>query len=517
MQTTEQLSNNVTRAASPITTTDAVKPTEPAQLAVALRKELPTSMRVLGEAWLPELYEKELVSWNKDVIHRPAVIVQPETTADVCAAVKAAVKHQARLVIAGGRHGHDCLANDAMVVDMSHMKAVTVDADAKLVTVEGGCKLGDMDQACKPYGLAAVTGTNPDTGVVGLSTAGGGGYLGRQFGMAVDNFHSAEIVLASGEAVVACAGGENSDLLWAIAGAGSNFGIVTKLTMKLHPVDRVFGGMVINVAPSTSRAKKVVGEWRDWIIDAPRSVMSMAVLPCGAPVVPMAVTELSPDVVPQQANAKCSAHTLPSLKDKFGGFLTKLTGGKLPIGKCFGSVLSIKQLKPMQYHTELQPQLEAVQASGHYYDASCVVPELSDEVIATLVEYTRVKHVNSDASIIVFPLGGAISDAPIESTAFWGAGRPARGFWIIIEGKWQPTAKAGAGREAVVEWVKALRTALAAFNVGDTAHTLDGNMEAQLSGVDAVFGPNYERVRQVKAKYDPTNVFKCNRNIEPAA
>jgi len=280
--TPQQLSNNVTRAASPIH--DERTPTKPELLAVALRSELPTSMRVLGEAWLPEAYEKELVSWNKDVVHRPAVIVQPESTSDVVAAVKAAVSHKVRLVIAGGRHGHDCLADGAMVVDMSRMKAVAVDADAKLVTVEGGCKLGDMDLACKPFGLAAVTGTNPDTGVIGLSTAGGGGYLSRQYGMAVDNFHSAEVVLASGQ-VVTASHEENSDLLWALGGAGSNFGIVTKLTMRLHPVDRVFGGMVINLAPSTSRAQAVISEWRDWIIDAPRSVMSMAVLPCGAPVV----------------------------------------------------------------------------------------------------------------------------------------------------------------------------------------------------------------------------------------
>jgi len=521
MQSTkdEQLSNNVTRASSPITTTGSdakMIPTETSSLAVIMRKELPTSTTVLGATWLPELYRKELISWNKDVVHEPAVIVQPESTADVCAAVKAAVKHGARLVIAGGRHGHDCLADDAMVIDLSRMKAVTVDAEAKLVTVEGGARLGDMDRACQPYGLAAVTGTNPDTGVVGLSTAGGGGYLSRQYGMACDNFHSAEVVLANGESVVA-SHTQNSDLLWALAGSGSNCGIVTKLTMRLHPVDHVFGGLVINVAPSASRAQAVLADWRDWIIDADRSVMSMAVLPCGAPVVPMAVCELSPLAVPQEAEGAppITADSLPSLREKLGGSLTKLSRGKLPLGKCFGSIASIKQLKRMRYHTDLQPQLEAMQASGHYYDASCVVPELSEGVIATLVEFTRKRHVNSDASIIIFPLGGAIADAPTESTAFWGAGRPKDGFWIIIEGKWQPSAAEGAGRAAVVGWVKALRAALSAFNVGDTAHTLDGNMEAELSGVAAIFGPNYERVKQVKTKYDPTNVFRCNRNIAP--
>ena len=105
---------------------------------------------------------------------------------------------------------------------------------------------------------------------------------------------------------------EHKDLLWGLQGAGSNFGIVTKLTMKLHPVDKVYGGMVINVAPSEARCKKVLTNWRDWILDAPRSVMSMAVLPCGAPVVPMAVCELDQVTVPQEAKAKCTANKLPS-------------------------------------------------------------------------------------------------------------------------------------------------------------------------------------------------------------
>merc|ERR1719271_2377168 len=133
-----------------------------------------------------------------------------------------------------------------MVLDMSKMKRVTVDAERRLVTVEGGCKLGDMDKACQPHGLACVTGTNPDTGVVGLSTAGGGGYLSRLHGMAVDNFVSATVVLASGEAVVATKENEHADLLWGLSGAGGTFGVVTSLTMRAHVVDHVFGGTIIN-------------------------------------------------------------------------------------------------------------------------------------------------------------------------------------------------------------------------------------------------------------------------------
>ena len=226
----------------------------------------------------------------------------------------------------------------------------------------------------------------------------------------------------------------------------------------------------------------------------------------------MALVELDQISVPQAPEAKCAISTLPNLKGALDGPLTRLTGA---IGQSFGAPLSIKPLKKMQYHSELQPQLEAHQAAGHYYDASCLVPELSGEVIDTLIDFTRSRNVNNEASIIIFPCGGAISDAPTDSTSYWGGGRKAKQFWIIIEGKWTPDTESAtdAKRDAVVGWVKDLRSALAAFDVSDTAHTLDGNMEDHLSGIAAIYGPNYDKVRKVKAKYDPTNFWRCNRNI----
>jgi|AntRauTorckE5430_2_1112549.scaffolds.fasta_scaffold01947_3 FAD/FMN-containing dehydrogenase len=448
-------------------------------------------------------YKANITSWNHDVPGKPTVLVQPTTTADVCASVKVVAKLGAKIVIAGGRHGKNCLETNAIVIDMSLMKAVKVNTVEKLVTVEGGCKLGDMDVVCKPYSLACVTGTNPDTGVVGLSVAGGGGYLSRLHGMAVDNFVSAEVVLASGEAVMCFKDtGENTDLLWGLQGAGSNFGIVTKLTMKAHPVDMVYGGVCVNIAPSTKRARTVLNNWQEWITkEAPRSVYSLAVLPCGAPVVPVVVVELDMAVVPQGPKAKCSLKSIPSLKKPFGGFRG-----------AFGSLASIKLLKRRQYHTQMQPLLMAMQEPGHYYEASCVVPDLTPEVIETLVEFTRVKNPNSIAAVLIFPMNACMTDVPAESTSFWGGGRQKDGFWIIIEGKFKPDKK-GKNREAAVLWVKDLRNALSKFNVSDTAHTLDGNMESDIAALTAIFGENLPRLREVKAKYDPANFWKCNRNV----
>lgn len=487
----DALSNNPTRAASPAA--DAI-----AAVRAAITGKVSFLTAADGDA-----FNSEVTSWNADVAkHTPNTIVQPKTTWEVGLTVAAANSSGAHLVIAGGRHGHDCLAQGALVLDMSKMKAVKVDTDLQLVTVEGGCKLGDMDKACQPYGLGCVTGTNPDTGVVGLSTAGGGGYLTRQHGMAVDNFVAVTVVLASGEAVTATKDNEHADLLWGVSGAGSNFGVITTLTMKAHPVGHVYGGVLINTALTKAGADGILANWRDWIMVQPHSVMSMAVLPCGAPVVPMVLAETDKAIVPQgPEGAKVGLRQIPSF---------------CSLGRvgAFGSYLSVKQMKRLSYHSELQPLLEAMQVSGHYYDASCLVPELSAEVIATLTDFTRTQPVNKIASIVIFPMGGAVSDVACDATSFYGGGRLASAFWIIIEGKFEADAD-GTNRESIVDWVKRLRAALAKFDVSDTAHTLDGNMESELAGARAIFGPNLEKLRKVKAKYDPTNFFQCNRNITP--
>jgi len=495
--------------------------------AATIRKELERlgcDATVIG----PEdvaVYKANTTSWNRDVPGAPAALIQPKTTADVCAAVKAVTNLRGTLVIAGGRHGKDCLQTNAITIDMSLMKKVEVtmnvssgDETMNLVTVEGGCKLGEMDRACKPYKIACVTGANNDTGVVGLSTLGGGGYLSRWYGLAVDNFVSAEVVLASGEAVLATkddkdGNNKHADLLWGLQGAGSNFGIVTKLTMKAHKIDMVFGGSCVNVAPSPVRARTVLENWHEWITsnDTPRSVYSAAVLPCGAPVVPIIAMELDPAVVPQGKGGRCSLKNIPSLQKPFG------SKGFCRGGGAFGSVVSIKDMKLRQYHSQMQTLLTNVQAPCHCYQCSCYVPSLSPEVIHTLVEFTKVKNSNNLAVVLIFPMNGRVSDPPTHSTSFWGGGRQTQGFWIIIEGKYKPD-KTGKNRAAVVQWVKDLRKALNKFHVSDTAHTLHGNMEdSNGSAIQAIFGDNLERLREVKARYDPNNFWKCNRNVTPTA
>mmetsp|Transcript_20065 Transcript_20065/g.59917 ORF Transcript_20065/g.59917 Transcript_20065/m.59917 type:complete len:288 (+) Transcript_20065:451-1314(+) len=267
----------------------------------------------------------------------------------------------------------------------------------------GGARLGDMDKVCQQHGVACVTGTNPDTGVVGLSTHGGAGYLSRQYGLAADNFVAAEVVTASGAIVHATPANEHKDLLWAVAGGGSNFGVITALTMKAHPMDHVYGGLVINVAPTVAMATRVVRTWRDWMPTQPRTVSVMCVLPCGAPVVPMAVVESDQALVPQAAGAKASLSCSPALQQAFGSGCG-----------AFGACVSVKMLGRKQYHTELQPQLEAMQAEGHHYMSSVNVPHLTDTMVDALVAAARIDHPGG-GEIILFSLTGAVADAKVRA------------------------------------------------------------------------------------------------------
>jgi FAD/FMN-containing dehydrogenase len=193
---------------------------------------------VRGTVLLPgnDGYEEARKIWNATIDKHPAIIVRCAGTQDVVHAVNFARMTGMPLSIRGG--GHNIAGNalcDGMVIDLSGMKAVTVDPDARLATVEGGALLSDLDAATQKHGLATPVGVNSTTGIAGLTLGGGFGWLSRKYGMTVDNLDSAEVVTAAGEIVRASAT-ENPDLFWALRGGSGNFGVVTRFTFRLHPV-----------------------------------------------------------------------------------------------------------------------------------------------------------------------------------------------------------------------------------------------------------------------------------------
>ncbi|CAM9169939.1 unnamed protein product [Chrysoparadoxa australica] len=464
-----------------------------------------------GALLLPgtEEYESERHKvWNKDSIGRPRAIAQPATVDGVVACILYAKEHEGvALVIAGGRHGCFTMMDNAFVLCMSRMRGVTVDPDAREVTVEGGCKIGDMDEACAPYGLACVTGTNPDTGVVGLSVAGGVGYLSKLHGLAIDNFVSAEMVLPDGR-VISVTDETEPELFWAIRGAGTNFGVITKLTMKAHEVSTAYGvGMMINVVPFQSTARKVLTAWRDWISTQPNHIVSYAALPCGAPVLPLVCHRHQQQHQQQR----------PNLANAASGRFFAFTNLVFPFLCGFGALFALKMFKKMEYQ-DLQKQLEKHQASGHYFMGSAMLKELPDEAIDTFIKFQREKNVNSCAAVLIFPMGGKIGAPPLLSTAY----RPRNAkYFVVIEGQFKPGSDKR--RREVMQWAHALKAALNPFTDGDACHDLQVNIgevddaterNGMLAHVER-FISDVPRAVAVKKHYDSKNMFSMNRNILP--
>ena len=221
--------------------------------------------------------DEAVLVWNGMVATVPALVHQPTSAHDVAAAVGFARDHGLLLSIKGGGHNiaGTCIAERGLTLDMSRLRDVTVDPDAKLAHVGPGCLLRDVDQATQEHRLATVLGFVSETGVAGLTLGGGFGYLTRRFGYAVDNLQEVEIVTADGE-IRAANCDENTDLFWALRGGGGNFGVVTRFTFRVHEVGpTVTGGLIVW---SAERAEDVLATYRDLTESAPRELTAAAVV-----------------------------------------------------------------------------------------------------------------------------------------------------------------------------------------------------------------------------------------------
>ena len=232
-----------------------------------------------GEVLLPsdDGYESARKIWNATIDKHPALIVRCTTTSDVVHAVNFARDNGLLLAVRGGGHNiaGNALCDDGIVIDLSQMKAASVDPGARRVTIEGGATLADLDAATQAHGLATPVGINSTTGVAGLTLGGGFGWLSRKYGMTVDNLESAEVVTAAGEVVRASAT-EHPDLFWALRGGGGNFGVVTRFEFRLHPVGPdVLSGLIVY---PISAAKSVLQQYREFVAKAPDDLSVWTVL-----------------------------------------------------------------------------------------------------------------------------------------------------------------------------------------------------------------------------------------------
>ncbi len=427
--------------------------------------------------------------WNAMVKKQPALVVRPRSTQAVVDTVGFVRDNHLQLSIKGGGHNIAGLAlsDGGVMLDMSAMRQVDVDVDAKLARVGPGCTLGDVDKATQQHGLATTLGFVSATGVAGLTLGGGFGYLTRRFGWTVDDLEEVEIVTADGT-VRRASRTENDDLFWALRGGGGNFGIVTEFVFRLHPVGpQITAGLI---AWPASEADAVLALYRRIAESAPRELTAV-VLRRNAPPAPW---------VPE------TAHGTPMIAIVVchAGSPEQAASDLAPI-KSHGEPLA--DLIQVKDYVAQQSMLDATQPKGmHYYWKSEFVAGLGDDLFEA---YNRqFEGLKAPANqIVLFQVGGALGEHPEDDGA---VGNRDAAYACVIQAMWKGDDDAVG--EANRDWVRNAWQALKPFSTGGNYvnfQTADETAER----TEESYRENYDRLRAVKANYDPSNLFRVNRNI----
>ena len=444
-----------------------------------------------GEVVSPgdEAYDDARKIWNAMIDKHPALIVRCITTSDVVLAVNFARDNELLLAVRGGGHNiaGSAMCDDGIVIDLSQMKAASVDPVARRVTIEGGATLADLDASTQAHGLATPLGINSTTGVAGLTLGGGFGWLSRKHGMTIDNLESAEVVTAAGE-VVRASNTEHPDLFWALRGGSGNFGVVTHFEFRLHPVGPdVLSGLIVY---PISAAKSVLRQYREFLAQAPDALSVWAVLRQAPP--------------------------LPFLPEEVHGTgmitLALLYAGDPKLGEPL--IDPLREFgTPLGEHVGVQPYIAWQQAfdplltpGARNYWKSHNFSTLQDGLFDAVIE--SIENLPSPQCEIFFgAIGGATTRPAPESAAY--AHRDAQ-FVMNVHGRWQEQAD----DERCIGWAREFFKASAPFASGGVYVNFLTADEGDR--VRSAYGPNYDRLAQVKRTYDPDNLFRTNQNIQPA-
>jgi FAD/FMN-containing dehydrogenase len=445
---------------------------------------------VAGEVVLPgdAEYEAARRVHNHMIDAHPTAVVRCAGPADVQAAVRHARDRGLELAVRGGAHSVPGFGTTegGLVVDLAPMCSVQVDVAGRRARVGGGATWGMVNEATAAQGLATTGGIISTTGVGGLTLGGGIGYLARAHGLSCDNLVSAEVVLADGRLVTASETG-HADLFWALRGGGGNFGVVTSFELALHPVGEIYGGLMLF---EVEDAAAVLRAYREFIADAPREYGGFP----GwhqAPPLPF----VPENRVGQPFLALVSCWTGDHAE-----------GARVLQGFRDVAAPTAEHVGPMPYPA-LNSAFDALVPPGlqHYWKA-VFVKEITDEAIAAHLEHgPRVPAVNS--TMHLYPINGACHDVPEGATAF---GHRDASFACVIAGMWPDPAD----NEANTRWVKDYYAALAPHSeAGGYVNFASADDQQR---VRENFGPSYDRLAQVKATYDPHNLFHLNQNVQPA-
>jgi FAD/FMN-containing dehydrogenase len=445
--------------------------------------------RVRGPILRPEDpgFDEARSVWNAMIDRRPALIVRCLGTADVIAGVNAAREHGLPLSIKGGGHNIAGLAvcEGGLMLDMSLMRGVWVNPSERLARAQAGSLLGDVDSETQVHGLAAVLGFVSATGCAGLTLGGGFGYLTRRFGWTTDNLVSVDLVTAAGRPLRASAR-ENSDLFWGLCGGGGNFGVATSFEYALHPVgpDVVAGAM----AWRGEEAADVLEMYRAVVASAPRELTCVAGLRLAPP-----APWIAKDV---------HGKPIVALFVCYSGSLADADRVIAPI-KAFGR--PVGDILQQRSYVSQQMLLDATQPKGRrYYWKSEYLRAIEPDVTARAIEHAA-RIVSPHSAILIFPVGGALSERPEDYSA---VGNRDASAVLNISSAWEH-AKDDAQN---IEWARETWRDMRRFSTGGTYI----NFLTEDEGDDrtrAAYRTNYERLAQVKAAWDPTNLFRTNKNI----
>ena len=436
-----------------------------------------------------EGYDDARSIWNAMIDRRPGLIVQCAGSSDVARAVDFARTNELLVSVRGAGHNiaGSAVCEGGVMIDLSGMKSVEVNAKERTVRVEPGVTLGELDRATREFGLATPVGINSTTGIAGLALGGGFGWLSRKHGLTADNLVSADVVTAGGELVTASQD-ENTDLFWGLRGGGGNFGVVTSFVFNLHPVGpELLAGLIVH---PFADAEAVLRNYRDFCAQAP--------------------DELTVWVVMRKAPP------LPFLPEEVHGtevvIVAALYAGDMAAGeaalkplRAFGNPIA-DVISPHQF-VDFEAAFDPLLTPGfRNYWKSHDFRELSDAALATMMRYVE-SLPSPHCEVFIAQMGGATSRVAADATAY--RHRDAQ-FVMNVHGRWESAAE----DDSCIAWCRELFQDMTPFATGGVY--VNFMTEEEDDRVRAAYGDSYDRLVELKNRYDPSNLFRLNQNIRPA-
>ena len=437
-------------------------------------------------------YDAARSVWNGAIDRRPFAICRCQSVEDVIASVRFAGTQGLPVSIRGGGHnvaGH-AVCDGGLMIDLSPMRGVRVNPDTRSASVQGGALWGDVDAASQAHGLATPGGLISETGVAGLTLSGGVGWLRSAHGLSIDNLLAVDLVTADG-ALVRASASEHPDLFWAVRGGGGNFGVVVSFEFKLHPV----GPTVMFAAPiyPLSAGAAPIRFWRDFLADKNDVVGSLC---------EFSTIAESADYPAEFWGTRC--YTLAAV---YAGDAAHGERLLQPLRELGPMVTDFSGQMP---YCDVQKLFDPLFPAGEFrcYWKSHLMSQLTDEAIAEAIENAAASP--SDKSISsLWNFGGATAAVAAEATAF---GDRSFGWMYSLDSVWRDAAD----DEGVMGWTRS------AWNRA-RRHAHEGRLYLNFAGQDAdsdeltrsAFGKHYGRLARIKKRYDPSNMFRFNQNIQP--